>query len=146
MPAPYPLCPRINASGVAWDATFPLRPWNYRSAGVGGSAQGATGVQEAYVIRTDHVVRVTLRFFESEWAAVERELSHARDAAVSFLFRFDQDDAATEHTVYLDRPVWPDALEPTRDEAYPNLFTIDVELRTASGLPFATSWAALAFL
>lgn len=120
--------------------SLPVEPWTVRSGGVGGSAISAAGVPASYVIRTDRIAAITLRCTEAELDSVLAELEAIRAAAQPFIFAFDQDDSATEHTVYLHAPAWPAEIVPERDGSFRDLFLVKIELRTADGSSFTTTW------
>ena len=116
-------------------------PWTIQHGGVGGSAIAASGVPESYALRTDHLLAVTLRVDESELADLLAELSAIRDSSDSFVFALDRDDEYTEREVYLHAPVWPDPVNPERDDRFLPLFRLPIVLRTADGLPWDALWS-----
>lgn len=120
--------------------TKPMFPWEHRRAGIGGSAVAASGVPAAYVIRRDRIVDLTLRVMEGELDALSSILEGIRDSGDPFVFAFDRDDEATEFTVYLVSPAWPDEIESERDDQYRELFTVPISIRRADGEPFGLSW------
>lgn len=119
--------------------TQPMKPWEYRSGGVGGSTVAASGIPVSFVIRTDRLVDLTLRVLEEELESVLAVLEAIRASSEAFIFAFDQDDPTTDHWVYLESPVWPEAIEPERDE-FLGLFLLQITLRTIDGGPFTTTW------
>lgn len=121
---------------------LPMVPWELESGGVGGSAVSSAGVPESYVLRNDRLALIEIRVLEEELEAVLQELEAIRADSAPFVFSFDQDDAATDHTVYLEAPVWPERIRPKRDDQFPGAFRLALQLRTVDGSPFVTSWSS----
>lgn len=132
---PIKWSPRVvyNSPAVTIDFKFAQRSWESHSRGTGGEGIADSGVQEAFLRRWDEFVDVTLVFFEDEWAAVGAWLKWAQTSGQSFTFRFDQTDAATVYTVYLDRPRLKESIKPTRNREYLGALQIDLTFRTAAG-------------
>jgi len=123
---------------VAYDVYYlrfslPCRPWTPISRGIGGSEVSAAGVPAAYEVRRDRLQRVTLRVLEDEWEQVEAWLAWAQATAQPFKWRFDQDNPATEYTVYLDAPAMGDPIEPQRSADDGSVLEITIDLRYAGG-------------
>lgn len=136
-----PFRPSIARDGEAvWNATYPLRPWDLRSGGVGGSSVSVAGIPESYELRRDRIASVTLRLLEAEVDALLLELEEIRASSESFEFSFDQDDAGTAYLVYLHAPVWPDEIRAERDDGFLDVFTVTLEIRTVDGSAFAHTW------
>lgn len=130
---------QYGSSSIVW--TLPMLPWRLRSAGIGGSAVAASGTQEAYTIRIDRLMDVTLRVLEEELEDTLLFLETVRGAAQPFDFSFD--GGLTSIEVELVSPTWTDGpIEPERDTSYLSLFTIGLTLRTADGNAWGIDWSA----
>lgn len=128
--------PRITYdSGTTFELQRAQLPWTPRSSGVGGARRTASGLGESFLVRRDQEVRVTLLFFETEWAAVRTWLEWAMDNyGTAFTFQFDKAGASTAHQVTLAEPRLgaTTTLEPERAD-FPGLFQVSVVLRSADG-------------
>jgi hypothetical protein len=139
MSAPFIPAAEYGDDVIIW--TLPMLPWRLRSAGVGGSAVAASGTQEAYTIRIDRLMDVTLRVLEEEVEDTLLFLETVRGAAEPFDFSFD--GGMTSIEVELVAPTWADGpIEPERDSSYLGLFTVALTLRTADGSAWGVDWSA----
>lgn len=129
-------CPEIVWNGNTLQLRLPCQPWVPISQGVGGSDTSGSGVPVAFQVRRDQLCQVVLRFFESEWPGVEAWLAWAQATAGSFTFRFDGNDAASQHTCYLALPAMAGQVLPVRDGSTIGAYTIDITLRDTTGTRF----------
>lgn len=131
--------PRLQDGTATVNLSLPQRPWSPISRGIGGRDVAASGIPEAFEIRRERRVRVVLRVTEAEWPAVRALLERAQQGA-SFTWRFDQDEAGTQHTVYLDEPEMGEEIEPVRDDAFPTVYELALVLRTTAGTAIEPVW------
>lgn len=139
--SPLPKRPRFvfnDGSAVDFTLTHPQRTWRPGSRGVGGSDVSAAGVPEAFEVRRDERLHVTLRFTESEWANVRRMVVHGQGAG-TITFYPDADVAGTNHTVYLDEPEMGQEVVPRRSELA-SIYEIDVVLRRTTSTAFTDEY------
>lgn len=130
--------PRIaynNGGVVTINLSIPQRWWEpEEGVGMGDEDVSAAGVPISYVVRYDHAVNVTLRFTDAERASVMAWIEWAmRNRGTAFTFRLDQNDAATEYSVYLEAPKLEDRVRPSRDSSAPWVWELDVTLRSSTG-------------
>lgn len=135
--------PRIlwGPSATVLDFPYPLPSWGVRDQGVGSADVSASGIPEAFEIRWDYIREVRLPFFESQLIVVEEWFRWAQNSASSFeWYSFQSEEYARD--VYLHSPMLGQGgFNPERDQKYPGLFWVTVQLRTVDGLPFADSWS-----
>jgi len=138
------MTPRVDwATSDTFTFSLPAREWAPSTRHVGADAIAASGIPEAFVVRTDRMRRLTLRFSEAEWVdEVEPWITWARTSGQAFTFAFDADDPTTEVEVYLESPRITDGdVQPTRDSGYLWSMELDVTLRTEDGSQFPGTWA-----
>lgn len=136
-----PLSPRIvyGAPAVTLDLLLPQRYWTPRLAGIGGRDIAASGTPAAYRVRRDYLTAVTLRAYESEWAALRTWIEWAQMQA-SFDWHPDQADLASVYSVYLHDPAEGVEWAPVRDAEFPSVWELPITLRSANGTPFDLAW------
>lgn len=125
-----PLRPRFtytdSVGSVDLTLSLPQRPWGFGSQGVGGSDVAGSGIPAAFEVRRDYLVHLTLRFDESEWAAVERLVRHLQRAG-SVVF-YPDTSAGDNHTMYGHSPTLTEEIRPRRTDE-PSTLEIDVTVR-----------------
>ena len=117
-------------------AKIPMRHWTPSYEAVGSSNRAAIGVQEGFLVRQDHIIGVTLRFWEAEWPSIVNLVRWGQHAGDTITFRFDQTDAGTSHVVTLWKPELGERFSPRRSAEFPHVFEVDLELRHESDVPF----------
>lgn len=127
--------PRIVYNGITINLTVPQEPWTPAALVVGGSDKSAAGVPESFVVRTEELCEVKLRFTEAELPSVMAWLKWAQKNSGSFTYRFDKNDIATEYTCYLESPAINAEIKPSRAE-FKRHFGITLKLRTTTGVVF----------
>lgn len=113
--------------------TIAQRPWSPSSQAVGGAELGAP-TPAAYVVRRDELLDVTLRFHESEWAAVRAWLVWAQALPNTFDY-FPDLYLSAFHTCYLVSPVMGEPIRPVREETF-GVYEIGLQFRKVDG----TAW------
>lgn len=132
--------PRVVYNATTINFSISQKLWRYRDVGEGGFARiSSTGIGESYEIRRDSIAIVTLRFTWAEWNTHVRPWLRyqQQNMGTSFTFRFDQDDAATQFTVYLLKPGEGEPIEFSHEEG--NILSIEVEIMAAPGSTFTTA-------
>lgn len=129
--------PKVEYAGTTLVFSRPQRPWTPESVATGGHRTSASGVMEAYEIRRDEILEITLRFTEPEWPAVRAWLAHAQRAG-SFDFYSDRNDS-TGRTCLLESPAMGEPLRPERAE-YGGDYEMSVRIRAVSGGPWAEAY------
>jgi hypothetical protein len=120
--------PRIVYGTTTLDLTWPQRHWTPSSVAVGGRDISATGVPAAYSVRRDQLLDVTIRFEEDEWPDIEAWLQWAQGQR-PFTWHPDRSNLSASYTVYLQEPAMGEPILPERDEQFPLVFTVGVQLR-----------------
>ena len=128
--------PRFVYNGITLDLTMPLRPWNPRSIGIGGSREISSGAGEAFEIAAREEVEVAIVFMDSELAAMRTMVRYLQKNFAPVTFRFNQDDPATEYSCYLAAPLQGDAFSPQRNATYLGAWEVTLILRSVVGTPF----------
>lgn len=113
---------------VDWAGRWPMRPWDRRTATVGGSRTAAGGMPAAYVVRRDRNLMLTLRVDESEIDTLE-DLVQWGQGAENFLFYPDANDDTTSVLVYLEDPQAGTDLQGVRSTEYPRVIEHTIQLR-----------------
>lgn len=129
--------PRVTyGGGVIFEPDYSMRLWTPSSLGIGGSDTSSAGVDEAYEIRRDRKMTVTVVFDDAQYADCLQWLEWAQASGQVFAFKFDRDLGAGvyEYTTYLDDPKQGDAIEPKRNNDYPAAWEVDVVLRSSNGV------------
>jgi hypothetical protein len=120
---------------------LPCRPWDRRTATVGGSRTSGGGIPAAYVVRRDYMVVLPLRFMEDEWPGVEALLAWGQGAELITWYP-DAADTGTSYEVWLEAPVAGVAVAPTRNE-FPGMLELTIELRAAVDVPWELDYYGL---
>lgn len=116
-----------SGSEITLTTTISVKPWTPMNRTIGGQRIAASGVPASYVVRTDHLLDVTLRFYESEWSAVENLIAFGQSAQ-SFLW-YPEATSGASVEVYLDAPAYGDTVTPTRDAEFPRVMEVTLTLR-----------------
>ena len=125
-----------------WETSLPVRAWDRSTPTVGGSRTSAAGVPASYIVRRDHVLRVTLRFYETEWENVHAMIAWGQ-LAETLLWYPDANVAGTSFEVYLDSPLAGEDIAPSRSSDYPRTMEVTVSLRTVDGSPWGLNYYGL---
>lgn len=135
------LTPRIvwGVGPTTFDFTLPMKMWNPKDVTIGGFGKASTGVPEAILIRREHLLMTTLRFYEAQLTNVQDWVEYVTDNAASFTFRLNKTDAATDYVVYLEKPHLTEDVDIQRDQTYLGAYTLDVTIRTIAGARFTTT-------
>ena len=122
---------------------WPMEPWTPADGGEGGSDTAASGIPEAYVIRADRIVEMTIRVEEDELPEYRDFLTFVRGSGQPFFVRLDVDDPTTEFEAYLQFPRWEDETQVRyeRDEEYIRTFRVPLHVRRRFGARITTDWA-----
>jgi hypothetical protein len=132
----------VYAAGGGSTLNFSLsqKLWTYEEgAGMGGEDMSAAGVPVSYIVRWDQLLNVTLRFLESERAAVMDWLKWAQqNKSTSFSFYFDATDlAGAAYDVYLESPKVGERITMPREANSPWVMSTSVTLRQVTGVRIA---------
>lgn len=122
-------------SEVTLITSISVRPWLPTNRTIGGQRISAAGVPASYVVRTDHLLEITLRFYESEWSAIENLVAFGQSAQ-SFLW-YPEADSGTGVEVYLDSPQFGESVVPSRDAEFPRVMELPITIR---GVGTAVPW------
>lgn len=126
-----------NGGTITVPFSIPQRLWTPVSKGeVGGMNVSAAGVPEAWETRRDEKCDITLRFYESEWAALQTFLLWAQRTCGSFSYYFDANRSVTGSpvTVYLDKPKMGEEIKPKRGDAK-RTYELDITIRSTTSTP-----------
>lgn len=135
--------PKITygAGPTVFTLTQSSPPWVVKNHGVGGKGIAASGIRESFVVRIDQQLKLTLRFLESEWAAIDTFLQWARaNWGTSFIVQLDSGTPATAWNCYLESPSIDEDVEPSRMSNYPEQMSLDIVLTTSDSSRFTTDY------
>ncbi len=133
--------PKIVYNAVTLNFSVSQRPWTPGEKRHGGYGVSGAGFPESYTQRRDQLVRVILRFYESEYAAVMTWLAWSQDnAGVAFSF-FPDRDVVQSYSVYLEEPIQGgEAVFPARDASFARVWEMPVTFRTTNAARFTTAY------
>jgi hypothetical protein len=115
---------------IGFTPLLPMGLWLPDEVYEGGERVSGAGVPNGYLLRTDDVCTVQIRFLETEWADVVSTFKWMMENKhIPFPFRFDWFNPATEYWCYLNSPKLGERLRPVRDPQYPRAMMITAELR-----------------
>lgn len=122
-----------NAGATTISLSLPMRLWDPSSLGVGGKNVSTAGAPEAFELRRDELVKVTIRFKETEWAVMRTFLVfQQQNPGSTFTFNFQTNPViAAPSVVYLEKPAMGEAIAPKRGDAK-GTFEIDLVLRSST--------------
>jgi hypothetical protein len=120
--------------------TVPMRIWERSLAITGGADRAATWLGASYEVSRAYLLRVTLRYHESEEENVLTMVDYLRSWPQTGTFYPDQLDLGTSFDVDVELPRKGDDLQGRPDPNYPDVREIDVTLRSTVGAPFAITW------
>jgi len=113
--------------------SWPARPMIPREVGIGSRAISAVGLPATFEVRRDYFGEITLRYMDSERAALFFFLRWAQRSVTPFTFRLDFENGP-EHLCYLHQPEMGDEIAEMKTE-FPRMNEITILLRSMSG-PF----------
>jgi hypothetical protein len=113
-----------------WEASIVQRPWELVVETTGGQDESAAGIPEAFVIRRDQILSVRLRFWESEWLALEEMVAYLQDTASPL--RFHARRSMPGDMCYLVSPKVGDRFAPSRGDK-PGTHEVTIQLRKVDG-------------
>lgn len=121
--------------GIGGDAatllvSLPSRPWTNVEEAVGGRRLAATGIGASFVVRTDTIMAMTIRFRESEWANVLGMIRWGQ-MEETLVWYPDALDLATSFIAYLHTPEAGSRVQATRLADFPKVMELPLELRRA---------------
>lgn len=121
------------ASGlINLELTLPVALWAHGSLSRGLIRRTATGVPGVAISQRKQILRVPLRFTESEWPAVRSLLIWGQTKA-PFIWYPDSDVYAQDQlelaVVRLEAPRVNEPLEPDPDSGYPRVLGLSITLR-----------------
>lgn len=114
------------------------RPWAHERAWEGGTIEAASGLMEAFTIRTDRVITVAVRIPEVDLEAFFLALDAGIQNPGTLTF-FPNGVAGTGHLVYILSPKHGDRFVPTRGDE-PSTFDVQLKLRRVDGQPWALDY------
>lgn len=140
MPA-LPWRPRFDYdTATTLSLTVPTRIWSRVLMMTGGADRAATWLGASYEISRAYMLRVVLRYLESEEADVFDMIDYLRSWPNTGTFYPDQADLGTSFTVDIQSPDKGADLEGTRDVDYPEVKEIEVMLRNVAGTAWPLEW------
>lgn len=118
--------------------SLPSRFWEYaEGANMGDEDKSAASIPVGYWVGWEYAIIFAIRFVDSEYAAVMTMLQWMlKNKSTAFTFRFDQDDATSEYSCYLEEPKLSERVTPKRDGTSPELFEQRMVLRSSNGTRF----------
>lgn len=132
-----PDCPRF-VFGVSGDLSLslPSMPRDYTLATVGGDIEADSGVRAAFIVRRDELWTFTVRFFESEWPALQAFIVFAQTGAL-FTYYPDALDPSVSYSMRLLEPAIGKTYAAAPDPNYPvvQLLSLTVITRAVPAPP-----------
>lgn len=130
---PLPNRPRVAYGATTFNFSLPMMLWTPRPETFGKARIATSGSTETFVRNRFQLVRAPIRFTEAELSDVYAWIAwcHANGMG-PFTWRFDQDVAGTEHTMYLQEPMPEGTWEPVRDDGDKSVWTLDPLLRRST--------------
>lgn len=122
---------RFTFGASVFETTLPPRAWTPSDNSIGGSRIAASGTPAAYLVRRDAQLEITLRFYESEWAAVDNLIAWGQSAQ-PITWAPEASDPGTTVDVYLDSPGPGERFSPTRSD-FPRVFELTITVRGKDG-------------
>lgn len=137
-----PLRSRFVYDDNDWETSLPVMPWDRVTSTVGGHRKSASGVPAAYVVRRDHVLRLTLRFRESEWEEIHRMIRWGQGGETITWYP-DALVPGESFNVYLESPLAGEDISPSRSSSYPRVLELAIGLRRADGSAWGIDYFGL---
>lgn len=111
--------------------TYPVEVWHPQDATVGAARTAVSGVPGVDLGYRDALLGLTLRCTEAEWPGVRDFIRHALgQQSVTW---YPDAAGVLAFPVFLHEPVMGESWEPSRDVAYPRLYTMPIVLRAVPG-------------
>lgn len=132
--------PRFVAGAYDWSATIPMRIWSRALVVTGGSDRATTWYGASYEVSRAYLLRITLRFLESEENDVVDVIDYLRTWPQTGTFYPNQLDTATSYEVDVDLPRKGDDIEAQPDLTYPEARELAVTLRNVAGTAWPLTW------
>ncbi len=132
---PLPFSPRVvyGSGPTTFNFSLPSTFWTPVPEPVGKARRATSGATETFLRSHFHLVEVTIRFTEAELSDVYAFIRWCHENGMgTFTWRFDQNDAGSAHTMYLEEPA-PDARwRPDRDDEDPSMLTLPLVMRRST--------------
>ena len=132
----------VVGSQVQWQTLLPVRPWDREMGGVGGARRSATGVLAAYTVRDDHLLYISVRFFEHEWAAFQQLLSWGRSGEPFYWYPDPVAAPGVFFIVDLESPKAGEKYKPTRSTQYARAHELTIVIRRIDNQVWDLEWIA----
>lgn len=120
--------------------TIPMRIWSRALAMTGGADRAATWLGASYEVSRAYLLRITLRYYESEENDVIDLIDYLRSWPQTGTFYPDQLDLGTSFEVDVESPRKGDELAGRPDPNYPAAREIDITLRNVAGTEWPLEW------
>jgi hypothetical protein len=123
--------------------SLPQKLWTYATKLEGDAAVFSGGNMSAFAYRTDDMANLTLRVRDcDEYLAVRAWIMYAM-LGNTFDIQMDANDSTTVFNCYLDAPTFQDGFKPRRMSDWPDVFEVDVTIRSTNGVPIYLSSTGL---
>lgn len=140
MSTPWKAALRYGSGPTTWAATISQRPWNHSRSYVGGSLEVASGSREAFTIRVDKLLQVTIRVLESELGTFLDAVDYGVQNPGSLTF-YPNGTTGTGYAVYLVSPAHGEEYSVPRGETF-GTFEAPLTLRRVDGQAWALDYFA----
>jgi len=120
----------LGGDAQSLTVSLPSRAWDNVEESVGGRRIAAGRIGASYVVRTDTIMVVTLRFRESEWPTV-LDMIRWGQTEETMVWYPDATDLGTSFVVWLHQPEAGKRVQATRLANYPKVMELTIELRRA---------------
>lgn len=124
-----------SGSEIDWETSLSVRPWDRRVDSVGGQRISGAGIPASYIVRKDHILTFTIRFYESEWEEVEALVDWGQQSELMEWFP-DALEESVSFDVWLHNPMAGEPLEPTRVPDFPGMMEVTISIRSSD----ASAW------
>lgn len=131
-----PFAPKLvyNAGGTVLIFSQSSTLWTSDRQAIGGGSVSSAGVPEIYVIRKDSLIKLSLRFLESELASVITWVDWTFDnGSLGFFYYYPSQTNSTNYKSWLVTPKITEPYGFRRVTGTLNVLELDVEFRSATG-------------
>lgn len=136
-----PFMPQFDYdASSSWAATLPMRIWQKSVVVTGGSDRAATWLGASYEISRAYLLKITIRYFESEENDLFDAIDYMRSWPQTGTFWPDQLVVGTSFEVDVESPRKGEELLGRADPEFEQVREIDVTLRSVAGTPWPMNW------
>lgn len=132
--------PRFDFGASTFSATLPMRIWEKTLRVTGGADRAASWLGASYEISRANLLKVTIRYFESEENALFVAIDYMRTWPQTGTWYPDKFVTATSYEIDVESPRKGEDLVGRQDPDFPQVREIDVTFRSVAGTPWPMNW------